>query len=215
MQQHAATRVGGTHHVFCLFLIPCDVIFFFHTFLFDCLHARVELLMADEHIYRVTDNEHLDIHIRPRTHTSLIKQRVVFVSARYNNFEVVDMDAFRTDAFWTLFSEFDRQGAFFCGYEHGTPADCHDGRLVVGSNGYSMTPPRVLGEARTVFLLFVCCPMCGSSCASVECMFSFSFFSRTVPHTFVRFFATCIKAALPNMMLNTVHYRHARRLNAI
>ena len=33
----------------------------------------------------------------------------------YNNFEVVNMDIFRTDAFWRYFSEFDRTAGFFCG----------------------------------------------------------------------------------------------------
>jgi len=65
----------------------------------------------------------------------------------YNNFEVVNMDVFRTDAFWTYFSEFDKAGGFFCGYEKGNSSDCKMDGFEILSNGFRLTGTRVLGDA--------------------------------------------------------------------
>jgi len=69
----------------------------------------------------------------------------------YNNFEVVDMTLFRNDSFLDYFVDYDKSGAFFCGYKLGKASDCsieEDFRLdSKPGKGYAIIGNRVLGDA--------------------------------------------------------------------
>lgn len=74
----------------------------------------------------------------------------------YNNFEVVDMNLFRSDLFLKYFVEWDKSAAFYCGYVTGTPDDCNtqamnNFKIIKSGDGrfsqYKLPGLRVLGDA--------------------------------------------------------------------